>query len=432
MTTIITEKMRQSQAIAFKNNFAIDSDVRTYLAIGKASKWDNEDDVPLIPSDSSSQEYQDYIDIYAMKRISQNSAVSVIRRIDWEQNKVFQQYDNNVEDFFNTDFYCVNSNFHVYKCLCNNNGSPSLVEPQGASTKTIQLADGYVWKFMYVIPSTYYKFITNIWVPVKEKLETDDQTDSYQWQVQLASVDGAIEQINVTNGGSGYSSGGTTIEVLGDGEGCVATPVVQDGKLQRINITNPGRGYNYATVVVSGNGTGATCEAVISPVGGHGSDALAELGGHYLMLNCEFTYDEEGAIPVENDYRKLLLMTNPKLWDSNTYAEGDVYDCTWHLKLSGVENIETDTVLEGVESGAQGVVVKIDSVSNTVWMSEIRGTFGESETVRIKDTETVFQIQEMTPPAIQPRTGNIILKEYRSRVARAEDQTEVVAICIEF
>jgi hypothetical protein len=150
------------------------------------------------------------------------------------------------------------------------------------------------------------------------------------------------------------------------------------------------------------------------------------------MLNCEFEYDEEGTIPTENDYRKIFLMTNPKLWGTNTYADGDVYDCTWHLQLSGIENIETDTVLEGVDSGAKGVVVKIDSLSNTVWLSEIQGTFSESETIRIKNTEIIFQIQEMSPPAIQPRSGNIILKEYRSRVARADDQSEFVAICIEF
>lgn len=431
MTTIITEKMRQSQALAFKSNFKLDSDVKTYLAIGKADAWDNEDDEPIVPSDSAGQEYYDYIDIYAMKRISQSSAISVIRRINWEANKVFQQYDNNVLDFYNTDFYCVNSNFHVFKCLCNNNGSPSLVEPTGTSSKTIVTSDGYAWKFMYIVPTTYYNFITNLWVPVREKLETDDQSDSYQWQVQLAAIDGAIEQINVVDGGSGYS-GNVTVDITGDGTGCTAEAVVQSGKIVRINVTNVGKNYNYATVTIVGNGTNAKCEAVISPIGGHGSDALAELGGHYLLLNTSLEYGESGKIPVDNDYRKILLMTNPKLWDSNVYAEGDVYDCTYHFQLNNISGIENDTVIEGVNSGTTAVVVKVDKTNNTIWITSVKGAFAVDENIKIKGTEDVYTVVSKEPPQIEPRTGNIILKEYRLKVSRANDQTEEISICLEF
>lgn len=430
MTTIITEKMRQSQALAFKSNFKLDGDVRTYLAIGKADPW-NDDDEPIVPSDSAGQEYFDYIDVYAMKRITQGSAISVIRRIDWEANKVYQQYDNDVLDFYNTDFYCINSNFHVFKCISNNGGSPSLVEPTGTSSKTIVTSDGYAWKFMYIIPTTYYNFITNLWVPVREKLETDDQSDSYQWQVQLAAIDGAIEQINVTDGGSGYS-GTVQVTVTGDGTGCTAEAVVSSGKITRINVTNVGRDYNYATVTISGNGANAKADAVISPIGGHGSDALAELGGHYLLLNTSLEYGESGKIPVENDYRKILLMTNPKLWNSNVYAEGDVYDCTWHFQLANVSGITNDMIMEGITSGATAVVVKVNSSNNTIWLTSVKGAFTDGENLKISGTENVFNVISKEPPQIEPRSGNIILKEYRSKVSRADDQTEEISICLEF
>ena len=125
-------------------------------------------------------------------------------------------------------------------------------------------------------------------------------------------------------------------------------------------------------------------------------------------------------------------MTNPKLWDSNVYAEGDVYDCTYHFQLNNISGIENDTVIEGVNSGTTAVVVKVDKANNTIWITSVKGAFTDDENIKIKGTEDAYIVVSKEPPQIEPRTGNIILKEYRSKVSRANDQTEEISICLEF
>jgi len=68
----------------------------------------------------------------------------------------------------------------------------------------------------------------------------------------------------ITNAGSGYTQGTTTLVVSGStGTGAALTPVITGGALTDIIITNPGQGYTTTptiTVVDSGSGTSATVE----------------------------------------------------------------------------------------------------------------------------------------------------------------------------
>ena len=73
---------------------------------------------------------------------------------------------------------------------------------------------------------------------------------------------GMIDSIQVTNGGSGYTSATVSITST-TGKGATAIVVISNGTISAINVTNPGTGYKDATVVIAGDGSGATATATL-------------------------------------------------------------------------------------------------------------------------------------------------------------------------
>jgi hypothetical protein len=80
---------------------------------------------------------------------------------------------------------------------------------------------------------------------------------------------GIVENVRVTNFGSGYSSGSTTITINGDNGGsfgsvATASAKIYSGKIYDITVTNNGSGYYTApTVSIIGGDSLATAESVI-------------------------------------------------------------------------------------------------------------------------------------------------------------------------
>ena len=76
---------------------------------------------------------------------------------------------------------------------------------------------------------------------------------------------GGISAVNVTNGGSGYTTAPTVALTGGGGTGATATATVAGGKITGFVITNPGSGYTSApTVGLTGAGTGGAATAVVA------------------------------------------------------------------------------------------------------------------------------------------------------------------------
>ncbi|BBT38845.1 phage tail tube protein [Pseudomonas putida] len=76
---------------------------------------------------------------------------------------------------------------------------------------------------------------------------------------------GSLDQIQVTSGGTGYTSPPTVSITGGGGSGAAATAVLDGDEVVAINITSPGTGYtSVPTVTLSGDGTGATATATIN------------------------------------------------------------------------------------------------------------------------------------------------------------------------
>ena len=76
---------------------------------------------------------------------------------------------------------------------------------------------------------------------------------------------GDISAVNVTRGGTGYTTAPTVAITGGGGTGATATATVSAGVITGVTITNPGSGYTGTpTVAFTGAGTGGAATAVVA------------------------------------------------------------------------------------------------------------------------------------------------------------------------
>jgi hypothetical protein len=94
-----------------------------------------------------------------------------------------------------------------------------------------------------------------------------------------------VSEIQVTNGGSGYTTA-PTVTITGDGTGATATATIVNGKVESITITNRGIDYSRAIVTISGGN-------------GHGAAALAVLDGRFGTLRVVY-YDSNAERRIIN------------------------------------------------------------------------------------------------------------------------------------
>jgi hypothetical protein len=153
-------------------------------------------------------------DFISGKKVTSGNASLAVKRYNWNSGTVFQEYDQTINDIYETNFYVLTEDNNVYKCLFNNKGSASTIKPTGTSTSAFTTSDGYTWKYMTTLTSSQQeKFLTQNFMPVNF-LAADD--GSAQFDVQAAAVDGAINTIDIIAGGSDYRAynTGTVTQVV--------------------------------------------------------------------------------------------------------------------------------------------------------------------------------------------------------------------------
>jgi hypothetical protein len=103
---------------------------------------------------------------------------------------------------------------------------------------------------------------------------------------------GAVTDINITNGGTGYTS--ATVAIVGAGTGAAATVFTLKNEIVDYLITNVGSGYTSATVAINGDGHGATATASVTA--GGVTDIVITNGGHsYTYATMVISGDGTGA-----------------------------------------------------------------------------------------------------------------------------------------
>lgn len=465
MAAIITNKFRVHNAEQFKEGFGEAAATNMYLFIGRPQAW-ADDTAPDTPVDTVADEFYYWDDMVALKRIQTSDVSHAIVRRNWTTGKYYDIYRHdyngttagvNIDtgagttpaSLFDANFFVVTDDYNVYKCINNRNPSTNAVvastdKPTGTQTSIITTSDGYQWKYMYSIsPADVLKFVSTDFIPVKTVGSNPGTSDPYynQYLVEDAAVDGGINYIRVTNGGSGYGSV-PTVTITGDGTGATATAVVNGGVVTGINISTAGTNYTFATVIISGGSpsSAAAASAIISPKGGHGKNSIEELGGFYVAMNVRLEYDDgSGDFPVDNDYRRIGIVRDPTNFGTTVVATASTLKATYEIELaSGVTGtFDVDEIITGGTSGATGRIVSFDSVTRTIRYIKTRLTentivFQTAETITGGTSSASGTSASLANPEVQADSGDVIYVENRRPINRASDQVEDIKIVCEF
>ena len=442
-TSVFTENLRVYNAEQFKQSVSDVGPTNIYLTFGRTRPWADENNPPQ--ANSSVESFNDvWRNMIGAKLVTGNDIRHAIPRNNWTANTVYNMYDNDeqIGYLFNnaTPFFVVTSDWNVYKCLMNNYGKASTVMPtQTILNSPVKEADGYIWKYMYTISAEErLRFTTANYIPVRT-LSVDN--NSLQWRVQEGAIPGAIDVIEITNGGSNYTNANSiTVTITGDGLGATAFATINtvSNTVNSAIITNPGAGYTYGTVTITdtGTGTGAVAHPCIPPPGGHGSDALRELGGSYIIINPRIVRTEDGQLPATNEFRQIAILQDPVEYATNNVATDIVYTQTTIMTLStgSVDYYHDETVYQGIsleEALFTGVVCAWDSSNNIVQLTNTTGTPIADVLIGANSAAARF-VESITAKELKEYSGHLLYTDNISPVTRADDQTEDFKIVLKF
>lgn len=429
-----------------------------YAFIGRVTPWPDEDNPPVPAQDDYSIK-QIFKDIIAAKLVTSSDISPVIRRIDWDSGKVYDYYVD-TEDMLALDsnqdlikeFYIRNRFDQIFKCLWNNNGGPSTVEPQFLpgtfdNSFLVKTADGYKWKYMYSLDAGLkQKFFDSTWMPVPIDMDPPNPKQTF-------AGSGSIDVINITTTGQGYTSGGVTLTINGDGQFANGTPVVNTaGYLYDVVMANTGTGYTYAEAVITPSSgfpspnVPAVAIVPVSPIGGHGQNPILELGCNHVMVAPEFIESENGNLATDFTYRQVGLLVDPISEESMAkepmmIANNSFYDVTTKLFVSpGTGSyVSGETIYQGASLATatfSAKVVSFDALNNIVRVININGTPVNNEAL-IQDpngpvTSAVRTLLTTQNPDFIIFSGYMAYIENRTGVARSPDGTEQFRIVLSF
>lgn len=431
--------LRVNNAEQFKESVSEPTpNTKLYMTIGRSMPWAN-DLAPNVANSSVATVYEVWDTMIGGKRIYGNDLSHVIPRIDWTANTIYTAYDHLNGSLHDTEFYVITDEYNVYKCIANNYTANSTVKPTSLSTTDVSyLSDGYAWKYMYTVSdSDLLRFTTTGYIPVKT-LSADD--GSLQWQVQDNATEGSIEYIHVTSGGSGYNNADNiSVTFSGDGSGLEGYATINSSSnlVNAVVITNSGTGYHYATVTIadSGSAFGANARAIISPQGGHGSNPLYELGGKSIIVNARIRYDEDGILPVTNDYRQISLLKDPLDASGNTLST-PAFLQTLLITTAGIGDFNQDeTVYQGTSISSasfSGKVVYWDSGNSNVVLINTQGVPSSELTLIGQDSFTVRSISSITEGDLTEYSGRILYVDNFKPITRDPDQIENFKLIVHF
>jgi len=412
-----------------------------YAFLSKVDAWPV-DEVP--PAPEQTQSYLNYVfrNMFFVKKIGTNDISPVIPRINWTSGTTYDAYSDQVNMFeLNEDgtiakyFYVKNRYDQVFKCLWNDNNTPSTVEPYFQpgtfnANQIFQGADNYKWKFMYTITSgNKLKFMDASWMPIPVGSTIPNPVSSF-------AGTGDIEVINVTNGGSGYDEANAviTVTVTGDGYLSSANAVVSGGVITDVLVANTGYNYTYANVTISSTiGSGATAVSPVSPIGGHGFNPISELGARHVMLTGQFQKDESGNLPTDIDFRQLGVLVDPYAIYGVSYALANAtsYKATTDFVVSTGFGLylPDETVYQSPNGLIQdatftATVLSFDSVFNTVKLINTNGIANNSGVIYGQTSGTARVVLQQQTPSFIKNSGFLIYLENRSPVQRNADGSE--------
>lgn len=452
MTGVITRELQRELAKHLFNDIDDSANTRYYIGVGMSEPW-NDSDIAIAPVSTDREERNFRARMQSIKLVTDYSFV--VPRTNWVTGRIYKPY-NDAASTSITDYYVITDESQVYLCLKQAKNSlgveqVSTVKPTGVSTDLVFAADGYIWKFLYTVPTvTANKFLSSAWMPVKfiDSAGAGDITsDIEQYGIQNAAVASQINNLTLISGGTGYTSA-PTVTIVGDGSNAQGRATVSGGSVVKVEIIDSddvfysGSGYTRASILFSGGGgTGAAARPNLSPKAGFGADPRDDLRSRAIMLDIQPNGAEGGEWLIDNDFRQIGLLKNPLLFDSAERYTGTTLNMLYALKLQGgaaaTAGFTVGATLSGLISGTSGIIDKLDSDLIYYHQNETTGfgqwTVGEGVEDDASGTGTLVtdSASYILEPVADPFTGELLYIENRAAVVRTSSQTEDIKIVLQ-
>lgn len=244
----------------------IDTPTYVYLADGVSNNTVAEviEDTSKTISDASNS-------ILAGKRVVEEDVYYLILKRPWVQGTVYTQYDDRA-DMRGANFFVLAANRAVYKCISNNYGAPSTVQPTSLDTFSVKYSDGYIWKFMYRLTNSQInRYQVSGTIPLVPDQDVID-----------AAVPGSIDRVQVTSKGTNYTAvhQGQFLEVVSntvlriDDAASTISSIYKDSSIYVVSGSGSGQLARIADYTSNSSGKFVTTS---SPLTGVGLDAVFDI-----------------------------------------------------------------------------------------------------------------------------------------------------------
>jgi len=390
---------------------------------------------------------------------------------------------------YDSTFYFKTAEHKVYKVLYNGDDAQTGAANITGSAPTYN-TDGtpfwhdanYYLKYMYTMSASQVQnYLTTDFMPISNNPNTAANRGIFSFVVTDPGTNGTRPT------GTYYT------KVRGDGSGAIIKLVVSgDGSITGFAETGAsamqanGTGYTFASVDLSVTNiftnTGATTvitgtpatnwttalnanppkiKVMVDPPGGHGTDDIEELGGHYVMLQAKFEPADSDVVQV-NDFRRVGIVKNPIDPLTTNISVLSSARTTGAIRITANVAFQVDEEIFQAGSHARARVVEYDSTNKIIYyVQEKYSTYGLSTDNSVKNNIVAFnttgQITGVTSsvngtvdtnadsaingvsftnglsgPELNRDSGDIIYVENRRAISRASDQTEDIKVVVEF
>jgi hypothetical protein len=254
---------------------------------------------------------------------------------------------------------------------------------------------------------------------------------------ELLTVKGTINNIQIISGG--YNYGVATVSIVGDGTGATAVATTVGRAVSKITITNQGSGYTYADVIINGNGAGASARAIISPTTGHGKDAYDELFAKTLMFYSNVSRDKNQGFDVNNDYRQIGILKNPRYYNStNRVSQPLGSGCFTISSNYSISNFVKDMILtiprtvDGNSEQKRYIIVTTNSTGTSLLVSSLDGDEPQVGDQMTNINNQFLSVAAVGFPTVDKYSGDILFIDNKAGFTPSADETVTLRTIITF
>jgi hypothetical protein len=154
------------------------------------------------------------------------------------------------------------------------------------------------------------------------------------------------------------------------------------------------------------------------------------------MINMRLRYDENGKLPVTNDFRQISLIKDPYVYGTTNVKTNTAFSQLTTLTLSGVGDdnfVEDEVVYQGLfpNTTFTGTVVAWNG-SNQLKLANTTGSVIASTLIGLTSGATGTVSIPITVPEVAPYSGQLLYIDNIKPIIRSSDQIEDFKIVLKF